>query len=229
MLYLPRGSRPGWSQVLSRHSRSAGSRDQARLERLLLLASGAGHGRKSGSCWNTRSSRSGFGFHGTTHDLSARGDGQGELLDVLEHEVPGPGVRPRRAERRSLEVLVAVGDPGDADDRASDQLAVADRAADQREAQGGPVDGLARVQQHPAGTPPAGPVLHRLGTGEDAGRVRLPDADAADPVALGQRRDAHAARPHTAVPGRPARRPLIDATVACCAAARTARPECLAS
>ncbi|GGW76645.1 hypothetical protein GCM10010350_72010 [Streptomyces galilaeus] len=26
------------------------------------------------------------------------------------------------------------------------------------------------MQQHPAGPPPGGPVLHRLGTGEDAGR-----------------------------------------------------------
>lgn len=40
-----------------------------------------------------------------------------------------PRVRPPRAVRRSLGGLVAVGDPGDADHRARDQFAPADRAA----------------------------------------------------------------------------------------------------
>jgi hypothetical protein len=45
---------------------------------------------------------------------------------------------------------VAVGDPDNAEHGTSHQLAAADRAADEREAQGVLVDGLAGVQQHPA-------------------------------------------------------------------------------
>jgi hypothetical protein len=95
---------------------------------------------------------------------------------------------------------VAVGDAGDADHGSARELAAADRAADQRDTQGGTVDVLACVQQHPARAPPSGPVLNRFGLGQDAGDVWLFDADAADPVALGHVGEANVIpfRPPTA-------------------------------
>lgn len=106
-------------------------------------------------------------------------------------------------------VQVAVGEPGEADHRTEGEVAATDRGGDQRVAQqGGLRLGLPGVEKDPAS--PAlglGPVLRGLAR-EDAGRPRLADGDAADPVAALEFGGAHAAPARRCVPRRPARRPL---------------------
>ncbi len=60
--------------------------------------------------------------------------------------------------------------------------------------------------------------------------MRLLDADAANPVGCRRKgHAAHAARPHTAVPGLPARRPLMVGVAACAAGVSITFPECFPS
>src|SRR5690606_1037632 len=107
-------------------------------------------------------------------------------------QVPSLALRPLGTRQGAVGVLVAVDQAGDADHGAGGQLPIADRAGDQRNAQDGPVDLLTRVLKGPdSPTASHRTILDRLVTGQYAGGVRLLDADAADPVALGQGGSAH--------------------------------------
>lgn len=84
-------------------------------------------------------------------DLPARGDRPGEGLDVGELQMPCTGLGPGRTGRGAGRVLVAAGQPDDADHGTGREVAVADRAGDERQAQSGPVGLPARVQQPSVG------------------------------------------------------------------------------